>query len=75
MFWLLSVAAPLFMSSLYALIAWLPANGATLGVIGGVGGSLVGLVGAVFGTTMSVKRMRIIELRDKLERLGTAAQT
>ena len=72
MFWLMGVAAPLFMSSLYALITWFPADGATLGIIGGVGGSLLGLVGAVFGMTMSAERMKIAEVRARLERSGTA---
>ena len=70
MFWLLGVAAPLFMSSLYALITWFPADGATLGIIGGVGGSLLGIVGAVFGITMSAERMKIAEVRARLERAG-----
>jgi hypothetical protein len=75
MFWLMGVAAPLFMSSLYALITWFPADGATLGIIGGVGGSLLGLVGAVFGMTMSAERMKIAEVRARLERSGTAVQS
>ncbi len=74
MFWLLSVAAPLFMSSLYALVSWLPANGATLGIIGGVGGSLLGIVGAIFGMTMSAERMKIAQVRVRLERSGPATQ-
>lgn len=74
MFWLLSVAAPLFMSSLYAPVSWLPANGATLGIIGGVGGSLLGIVGAIFGMTMSAERMKIAQVRVRLERSGPATQ-
>jgi len=74
MFWLLGVAAPLFMSSLYALVSWLPANGATLGITGGVGGSLLGIVGAIFGMTMSAERMKIAEVRARLERSATAAR-
>ena len=75
MIWLMGVAAPLFMSSLYALITWFPADGATLGIIGGVGGSLLGLVGAVFGMTMSAERMKIAKVRARLERSGTAVQS
>jgi len=75
MFWLMGVAAPLFMSSLYALITWFPADGATLGIIGGLGGSLLGIVGAIFGMTMSSERMKIADVRARLERSGTAVQS
>jgi hypothetical protein len=74
MFWLMGVVAPLFMSSLYALITWFPADGATLGIMGGLGGSLLGIVGAVFGMTMSAERMKIAKVRARLERSGTAAR-
>jgi predicted permease len=49
MFWLNGVAGPLVIGGIFALVTWFPNSGAILGIIGGVGGTALGIAGAVFG--------------------------
>lgn len=74
MFWLLGIAGPLLMSGIYAAVVWFPELGAMWGVIGGIGGAMLGIVGAGFGITMSVERMKIAEVRARLGNSGPAPQ-
>jgi len=40
-----------------------PASGGGWGLVGGVGGTFLGVLGATFGISMSAERARIAELR------------
>ncbi len=64
-FALMTAMVLLLMGSAVA-VAHAPASGfsgATLGMLGGVGGTVVGLAGAAFGTLADVKRLRIRKLK------------
>jgi 4-hydroxybenzoate polyprenyltransferase len=70
LFWLLGVALPLLMAGCMAIAVWWPASGAMLGWMGGVGGSVLGLGGAWFGVVMSLRRVRINEVKMTLDAQG-----
>jgi hypothetical protein len=59
MFWLNGVAAPLLLGGIFALVVWFPGIGALWGIVGGLGGSALGIVGAVYGFMMTAERARI----------------
>lgn len=67
-YWLFGIVMPGVMGSLAVAMAWAPLNrnlGGWLGMAGGVGGTLMGFAGAVFGTVASLRRVRINrELRE-----------
>jgi len=65
MYWLAAVMTALFSAFAVAMV-WSPMSGATLGVVGGIGGSLVGIAGAAFGVTMGNQRMKIRRMLDEL---------
>ncbi|HMN95005.1 MAG TPA: hypothetical protein PKC43_00290 [Phycisphaerales bacterium] len=66
MFWLVGAALPLLLGALLALSVWLDRPWA-IGVVGAVGGTLLGLLGAWFGVRASLRRVRIAETRARLE--------
>jgi hypothetical protein len=68
MFWLNGVAAPLLLGGIFALVVWFPGIGALWGIVGGLGGSALGIVGAVYGFMMTAERARIAEIRVQLDR-------
>ncbi len=65
MYWFMAVMTTLF-SALAVAMVWSPMSGSTLGIVGGTGGSLVGIAGAAFGVTMGNQRMKIRRLLDEL---------
>jgi hypothetical protein len=67
MFWLNGVAGPLVIATTLALAVWFPNLGGWWGVVGGVGGTAVGIVGAIFGMRMSAERARIAQFKAQLE--------
>ncbi len=67
LFWLVGTAGPAFLGVLFALVTWFPASGGGWGLVGGVGGTLLGVLGATFGISMSAERARIAEFRTRLE--------
>jgi MFS family permease len=73
LFWGLGTLAPLFMGSFTALQVWYPQDGSVWGLVGVVGGSILGVCGAVFGTWMTAERARIAEVRMRLEQSRAAS--
>jgi len=69
MFWGLGVLLPGMMGTLLALMVWFPDETSLWNLLCSVGGVLVGIGGATFGTRMTVERARITELRTRLDRL------
>lgn len=67
LFWGCGTVLPLFIGSFAALQVWLPNEGSLWGLAGGIGGSLLGICGAVFGTWMTVERAKIAAVRARLE--------
>jgi hypothetical protein len=72
LFWGTGVLLPACVGSFSVLQAWFPQNGSTWGLISGIGGSILGICGAIFGTWMTVERAKIAEVRARLERSSTA---
>jgi hypothetical protein len=66
LFWLLGVGLPLVLGAPLVIATWTNA-GEVAGILGGVGGSLVGIAGAWFGIAMSIRRVRIAEVKTQLE--------
>ena len=73
MFWIMGVATPLSMSGIFALIVWFPNLGGLWGLVGGLGGLLLGGIGAVFGFMMTAERAKIAEARARLDQSRAAA--
>ncbi len=67
LFWGGGVLLPVFMGTVLALPIWFPAAAGLFGLLGGMGGAAIGIVGAVFGTWMSVERSRIAAARKRLD--------
>lgn len=68
LFWLLGVAQPLMIGTIMNATVWgTPASGRTLGMIGAIGGTTIGLAGGVIGTIATIRRVRIAEERARLE--------
>lgn len=67
LFWGCGTVLPLFIGSFAALQVWLPNEGSLWALAGGIGGSLLGICGAVFGTWMTVERAKIAAVRARLE--------
>ena len=55
------------------LQAWFPMAGSTWGLVGGIGGSILGICGAIFGTWMTVERAKISEVRARLDATDASA--
>ncbi len=73
LFWGAGVLLPLCIGSFSVLQAWFPQNGSTWGLVGGIGGSILGICGAIFGTRMTVERAKISEVRARLDASGASA--
>ncbi|MBX3356274.1 MAG: hypothetical protein KF724_11330 [Phycisphaeraceae bacterium] len=68
LFWLLGVAVPGFLGALAGAIVWgSVGSGETIGLIGGVGGSMLGVAGAFIGCLFAFDRIRIAEARARLQ--------
>jgi hypothetical protein len=67
MFWLNGVAAPLVLGGIFALATWFPDVGGFWGIVGGVGGTALGFIGAIYGFMMTAERAKIAEVRARLE--------
>ena len=68
LFWGTGVLLPACIGLSSVLQAWFPNAGSIWGLIGGIGGSILGICGAVFGTWMMVERAKISEVRARLEK-------
>ena len=73
LFWGIGVVLPLCIGSFSVLQAWFPQNGSTWGLISGIGGSILGICGAIFGTWMTVERAKISEVRARLDASDASA--
>jgi hypothetical protein len=73
MFWLMGVAMPLAIGGIFALIVWFPNLGGLWGLVGGLGGVLLGGIGAAFGFMMTAERAKIAEARARLDQSRAAA--
>ena len=62
-----SVVLPLCIGVFSVLQTWFPHDGSTWGLIGGIGGSILGICGAIYGTWMTVDRAKISEVRARLD--------
>lgn len=74
LFWALGVLTPGLLGVVLALLVWFPNDGRLWGLIGGVGGSLVGICGGIFGTWMTVERGKIAEVKARLEKESSMPQ-
>ena len=68
LFWGTGVLLPACVGLISVLQAWFPMAGSTWGLVGGIGGSILGICGAIFGTWMTVERAKISEVRARLEK-------
>lgn len=68
LFWLLGVAQPIMLGALFNAMVWgVSASGRTLGIIGAVGGTCIGLAGSMLGIVATLHRVRIAEAKARLE--------
>lgn len=72
MFWLMGFILPVLLGASLALVAWL-ASPLVGGMLGAIGGTTVGIIGAWLGTAMSVRRARIAEFKASLDRGSISA--
>ena len=73
LFWGTGVLLPACIGSFSVLQAWFPNAGSMWGLIGGIGGSILGICGAIFGTWMTVERAKISEVRARLDASDASA--
>jgi hypothetical protein len=71
LFWGCGTVLPLFIGSFAVLQVWLPNEGSLWGLAGGIGGSLLGICGAIFGTWMTVERAKIAAVRARIEQASS----
>ena len=74
LFWGTGVLLPACIGSFTVLQAWFPLAGSTWGLVGGIGGSILGICGASFGTWMTVERAKISEVRARLDAADASAE-
>jgi hypothetical protein len=67
LFWLIGVGLPAFVGAILAAMVWMPSDDSTIGLIGALGGSAIGVAGAVFGIMMTIERVRIAEVKARLD--------
>ncbi|MEO1994910.1 MAG: hypothetical protein ABGZ17_06505, partial [Planctomycetaceae bacterium] len=67
MFWLVGVAIPGFMGVVLCSLTWWPNAGGLIGLVGAFGGSAGGIGGAMFGCRMAMQRLRIVEVKARLD--------
>jgi hypothetical protein len=70
LFWLLAVGTPLLMGLAFSSTVWLPDLQRQVGLVFGLLGSLVGVAGAIFGSRMTMERMKIAEAKQRLSQEG-----
>ncbi|MFN7731053.1 MAG: hypothetical protein ACK5OB_04070 [Pirellula sp.] len=73
LYWMLAVIQPVFLGGMIAVMVWMPGRTPSLGLVGGIGGTLLGLCGAAFGSLMTHRRLQIDKLRLELDRPHRAA--
>jgi hypothetical protein len=73
LFWMIAVIVPVFLGGMVAVMVWTPGQSASMGLVGGIGGTLLGLCGAAFGSLMTHRRLQIDKLRLELDRPHHAA--
>ena len=73
LFWGTGVLLPACIGSFSVLQAWFPNAGSMWGLIGGIGGSVLGICGVIFGTRMTVERATISEVRARLDASDASA--
>ena len=73
LFWGTGVLLPACIGSFSVLQAWFPNAGSMWGLIGGIGGSVLGICGVIFGTRMTVERAKISEVRARLDASDASA--
>ncbi len=59
LFWSCGTVLPLVIGTLSVLQVWFPSERSIWGLVGAIGGSLLGLGGAIFGTWMTIDRAKI----------------
>lgn len=72
MFWILGIAMPAMFATMFAIVAWTGAHEIG-GWIGALGGTAVGLGGATFGVLAGLRRLRIAELKQRLDQRASAS--
>ena len=73
LFWGTGVLLPACIGLSSVLQAWFPNAGSMWGLIGGIGGSVLGICGVIFGTRMTVERAKISEVRARLDASDASA--
>lgn len=73
LFWLTGVVLPVFLGAMIAVMVWMPGRSSWVGLVGGIGGTFLGLCGAAFGSLMTHRRNQIDKLRHELDRPHYAA--
>jgi hypothetical protein len=73
LFWGIGVALPLLIGSFSVVQTWFPNDGSMWGLIASIGGSILGICGAIFGTWMTVERARIAELAAQFDAANGSA--
>jgi hypothetical protein len=74
LFWGIGSVLPLCVGSFAVLQVWFPSEGSLWGLASAIGGSLLGICGAIFGTWMTVERARIAEVKARLEQPSAMPQ-
>lgn len=72
LFWLLAVGLPLIFGLFFSLSIWLPHLQSQIGLVFGLLGSLIGIAGAIFGSWMTMERLKITEAKQRLSQEGAA---
>jgi len=72
LFWLLAVALPGFVGAMFCAATWLARANVIIGTIGAIGGTALGITGAVFGCLTAHHRMQIAEVKAKLDEASLA---
>jgi hypothetical protein len=67
LYWMTAVLLPVFVGATVAWMIWWPEHFQWVGIVGGIGGSLLGIAGGIMGMIMSAQRMRIAEFKSQLD--------
>lgn len=74
LFWISGVLALAAVGVMHALMVWSPNDGKLWGLLGGIGGTAIGIVGGIFGIWMTVERGKIAKLKARLEKEQSVPQ-